>query len=177
MGDPFGPGCRTAYRASAGRVSALRASIPIAGAGGLHSVAKSNAPWADSVGARRKPGRSYRTAADASADPPGPSGASKEPADHVRLSQSIRGQPRLATNPPPVQWHLLKKQRHLLKEAVFGCGDFLMRGMVRLRMRMRWPWPVFPVSTCRSAGGRPEGRNGPAAPPVGFARYCRTHGA
>ena len=70
----------------------------------------------------------------------------------------------------PPQWHLLK-------EAVFACGDFLMRGMVRLRLRMRWPWPVFPVSTCRSAGGRPEGGNGPAAPPVGFARYCRTHGA
>ncbi len=32
--DPFGPGCRTTYRASARRVSALRASIPIAGAPG-----------------------------------------------------------------------------------------------------------------------------------------------
>ena len=91
--------------------------------------------------------------------------------DQQKVSKPLR------EPPPPPQWHLLKKRRHLLKEAVFGCGDFLMRGMVRLRMRMRWPWPVFPVSTCRSVGGRPEGRNGPAAPPVGFARYCRTHGA
>ena len=34
LGDPFGPGCRTTYRASASRGSALRASIPIAGANG-----------------------------------------------------------------------------------------------------------------------------------------------
>ena len=31
-GDPFGPGCRAPHRASASRVSALRASIPIAAA-------------------------------------------------------------------------------------------------------------------------------------------------
>ena len=74
---------------------------------------------------------------------------------------------------PAAQWHLLKKQRHLLKETVSGCGTFL-GGVARLPIRLLAPrpWPVFLASTCRWAGARFSGRNGSTVPPAGFAQYC-----